>query len=73
MHLTIYLYRGGEALPIQLDCKMHLSCWIQQVMTIDHSWCHDLLDSAVYVTQVTCWIQQHIYTEVDQLISKSIV
>ena len=34
---------------------------------------HRLLDPAACVTQVSCWIQQHIYSEVDELIHKLIV
>ena len=31
-----------------------------------NSWCSDLLDPTTSVTQASCWIQQHIYSEVDE-------
>ena len=37
------------------------------------SWCSDLLDPTTCVTSVSCWIQQRIYSEVDELIRKSLV
>ena len=62
---------GGLRPTVQVDDKMHVECWIQQVTT--------------RVGAVTCWIQQSVSlkqvvgfsclfnSEVDQLISKVIV
>ena len=63
--------QGGLRPPVQVDGKMHVDCWIQQVTT--------------RVGGVTCWIQQSVSPkqvvgfsclfnfDVDQLISKVIV
>ena len=72
MHFTLYLYRGGaKPPPVQLECKMHVHWWIQQVTT--------------RVGAVTCWIQQPVSpkqvvgftcvfnSEVDQFIRKFII
>ena len=62
------LVQGGEAPPVELECKMHTDCWIQQVTT--------------KICAVTCWIQQSVSpkqvvgftcvfnSEIDKLISK---
>ena len=67
----ILVGQGGLRPPVQVDGKMHVGCWIQQVTAT--------------VGAVTCWIQQPVYfkyvvgfsnafnSEVDELISKSIV
>ena len=63
--------QGGLRPPGQVDGKMHVDCWIQQVTT--------------RVGAVTCWIQQSVSpkqvvgfsclfnSEVDQLIRKSLI
>ena len=79
------LVQGGEAPPVQLECKMHVGCWIQQVTaTVGAVTCWIQQVTAI-VGVVTCWIQQPVYfkyvvgfsnafnSEVDELIRKVLV
>ena len=55
------LVQGGEGPPVQLECKMHVGCWIQHVTaTVGAVTCWIQQVTAI-VGAVTCWIQQPVY------------